>query len=90
MLILGALAGALLVAGLLPLLTGGETTIRIMALPMLLAGLLVSGVALRVHAAGRKAPPARPAGRGCDGCMCGQQPAGCDTAAALDRSVSTS
>ncbi|CAA9276021.1 MAG: hypothetical protein AVDCRST_MAG41-3236 [uncultured Corynebacteriales bacterium] len=90
MLILGALAAALLVAGLLPWLTGGETTIRMLALPMFLAGLLVSGVALRVHAAGRQAPPARAAGLGCDGCMCGQQPAGCATPAALDRSASTS
>jgi len=87
-LLLGALAAALLVAGLLPWVTGGDLTIRLMALPMFLAGLLVTGVALRVHAAGKRVPSAPPVERGCDGCACGQT-AGCDTKAALDRSSAT-
>jgi hypothetical protein len=69
---LGALAGALLLAGVLPWVTGGETTIRLLALPLLLAGLMVLGATLRVRAAGRApAPSAAPVERGCDGCACG-------------------
>jgi hypothetical protein len=69
---LGALAAALLLAGVLPWVTGGEATIRFLALPLLIAGLLVLGATLRVHAAGRKpAPSAPPVERGCDGCVCG-------------------
>jgi hypothetical protein len=69
---LGALAGVLLLAGVLPWVTGGETAIRLLALPLLLAGLLVLGVTLRVHAAAKApAPSAPPLERGCDGCACG-------------------
>jgi hypothetical protein len=69
---LAALAAALLLAGGLPWVTGGEMTIRFLALPLLIAGLLVTGAALRVRAAGRKpAPSAPPVERGCDGCVCG-------------------
>lgn len=69
---LGALAGVLLLAGVLPWVTGGEAAIRLLALPLLLAGLLVLGATLRVHAAGKApAPSAPPLERGCDGCACG-------------------
>ena len=69
---LGALAGVLLLAGVLPWVTGGEWTIRLLALPLLLAGLLVLGATLRVHAARKApAPSAPPLERGCDGCACG-------------------
>ena len=40
-LMLGALAAALLLAGGLPWVTGGDSTIRFLALPLLLAGLMV-------------------------------------------------
>ena len=73
-LILSALAGAMLLAGVLPWVTGGESTIRFLALPLLLAGLMVLGVTLRVWVAGRRpAPSAPPVERGCDGCVCGRQ-----------------
>lgn len=85
--LLGALAAALLLAGLLPWVTGGELTIRLLALPMLLAGLMVTGAALRVSAAGKKAPEP-PARLGCDGCVCGQN-SGCETAGALDKTSAT-
>jgi hypothetical protein len=69
---LGALAGVLLLAGLLPWVTGGELVLRLLALPLLLAGLMVLGAALRVRAAVRApAPSAPPVERGCDGCVCG-------------------
>lgn len=69
---LGALAGVLLLAGVLPWVTGGELTIKLLALPLLLAGLMVLGATLRVHAAGRApGPSAPPLERGCDGCVCG-------------------
>jgi hypothetical protein len=66
---LGALAGVLLLAGVLPWVTGGETAIRLLALPLLLMGLVVLGAALRVRTA--PAPSAPPLERGCDGCACG-------------------
>jgi len=73
-LMLSALAGAMLLAGVLPWVTGGESTIRFLALPLLLAGLMVLGATLRVWAAGRRPDPsAPPVERGCDGCVCGQQ-----------------
>ena len=79
-LMLSALAGAMLLAGVLPWVTGGESTIRFLALPLLLAGLMVLGVTLRVRAAGRRpAPSAPPVERGCDGCVCGRQ-GGCAVA----------
>jgi len=69
---LGALAGVLLLAGVLPWVTGGELAIRLLAVPLVLAGLLVLGATLRVHAAGKApAPSAPPIERGCDGCACG-------------------
>lgn len=79
--LLVALAGALVLAGLLPWVTDGETTVRLLALPLLLAGLLVTGAALRVRAAGRRQPSAPPVERGCDGCACGVS-AGCAVASA--------
>ena len=82
---LGALAAALLLAGALPWVTGGESTIRFLALPLLLAGLMVLGATLRVWAAGRTPAPAPPVERGCDGCVCGLQ-GGC---AAAGRSQSS-
>ena len=79
-LILSALAGAMLLAGVLPWVTGGESTIRFLALPLLLAGLMVLGVTLRVWVAGRRpAPSAPPVEGGCDGCVCGRQ-GGCAAA----------
>jgi hypothetical protein len=67
---LGTLAGVLLLAGVLPWVTGGETAVRLLALPFVLAGLLVLGATLRVRAAART-PSAPPVERGCDGCACG-------------------
>jgi hypothetical protein len=69
-LLLGGLAGTLVLAGLLPWLTGGETTIRMLALPLLLAGLLVTGAAIRI-AVVRRPAPVTPVERSCDGCSCG-------------------
>lgn len=83
--LLGVLAAALLLAGLLPWVTWGELTIRLLALPLLLAGLVVAGSALRVRAAGRRTPSAPPVERGCEGCACGIADS-CDTKAVLDRS----
>jgi hypothetical protein len=83
---LGALAAAMLLAGVLPWVTGGEATIRFLALPLFIAGLLVLGATLRVNAAARKpAPSAPPFERGCDGCVCGLE-GGC---AAAGRSQSS-
>jgi hypothetical protein len=79
-LMLSALAGAMLLAGVLPWVTGGESTIRFLALPLLLAGLMVLGATLRVWVTGRRpAPSAPPVERGCDGCVCGLQ-GGCTAA----------
>jgi hypothetical protein len=78
-LMLSALAGAMLLAGVLPWATGGESSVRFLGLPLLLAGLLVLGVTLRVWVAGRRpAPSAPPVERRCDGCACGLA-AGCAT-----------
>ena len=62
------LAAMLLLAGLLPWVTGGETTVRMLALPLLLAGLLAAGAAVRIAVARRPAPLVE---RTCDGCTCG-------------------
>ena len=70
-LLVGGLAAALLLAGLLPWVTGGDSTVRMLALPMLLAGLLVAGAAVRVATVRRPAPSAPPVERTCDGCSCG-------------------
>jgi hypothetical protein len=69
-LLLGGLAAAMLLAGLLPWVTGGDTTIRLLALPLLLAGLMVAGAAMRVVVVRRPAP-VTPVERGCAGCTCG-------------------
>jgi hypothetical protein len=85
---LGALAAAMLLAGLLPWVTGGEAAIRFLGVPLVLAGLMVLGAALRVHAAGRRAAPsAPPVERTCDGCACGLQ-AGCEAAGQQSQSAS--
>lgn len=73
---LGALAVVLLVAGVLPWVTGGALAVRLVALPLLLAGAGVAAVALRVRSVltRRAATPAYPAPlveRACDGCSCG-------------------
>ena len=86
--LLGFLAAALLLAGLVPWVTWGDLTIRLFALPMLLAGLLVTGTALRVRAAGRRVPSAPPVERGCEGCVCGLK-TDCDTKTALDRTATS-
>ena len=66
---LGALAAVLLLAGVLPWATGADTVIRVLAVGLLLAGLMVLGALLRVSTApARSAPPVE---RGCDGCACG-------------------
>ena len=71
-LLLGGLAAMLLLAGLLPWVTGGETTVRMLALPLLLAGLLTAGAAVRIAVVRRPAGlPAPPVERTCDGCTCG-------------------
>ena len=67
---LASLAGAMLLAGVLPWATGAESAIRFLSLPLFLAGLMVLGVTLRVWAAGRR-PPDPPVQRGCAGCVCG-------------------
>ena len=76
-LLLGVLAGTLVLAGLLPWVTGAETIVRMFALPMLLAGLLVTGAAIRV-AVVRRPEPATLVERTCEGCACGA--GGCATA----------
>jgi hypothetical protein len=74
---LGALAAVLLVAGVLPWVTGGSTGARLVALPLLVAGIGVTAVVLRVRsvlaqrAAVAAAYPAPLVERGCDGCACG-------------------
>src|SRR5918993_108971 len=69
-LVVGTLAGLLVLAGVLPWVTGGDSTIRFLALPMLLAGLMVSGAAIRI-ATVRRPTPVTPVERTCDGCSCG-------------------
>lgn len=69
-LLIGTLAAALLLAGVLPWVTGGETTIRMLALPMLLAGFVVAGAAVRI-AVVRRPTAVTPVERPCDGCTCG-------------------
>ena len=69
---LGVLAAALLVAGLLPWVTMGPLPVRLVALPLLLAGALVAVVAVRVRTVlARPRPSAPPVERRCDGCVCG-------------------
>jgi len=81
---LGMLAAVLLVAGLLPWVTGGPTGARLVALPLLLAGLGVTALVLRVRSvlsrrATAAAYPAPLVERTCDGCACGG--GGCGSAA---------
>jgi hypothetical protein len=71
-LMLATLAGSMLLAGVLPWATGAESTIRFLAVPMFLAGLMVLGVTLRVWAAGRRPAPAPLVEPACDGCICGR------------------
>lgn len=85
---LGILAAALLLAGLLPWVTWGQLELRLLAVPMVLAGLVVAGAALRVRARGRRVPSAPPVERGCEGCVCGLNTT-CDTKAALGGSTAT-
>jgi hypothetical protein len=70
-LLLGVLAATLVLAGLLPWLTGGELTVRLFGLPLLLAGRMVTGATLRGATARRRAPSAPLVERRCDGCVCG-------------------
>ena len=67
---LGALAAALLVAGLLPWLTAGPLPARLLGLPLLVAGALVATATARVRPAAAR-PSAPPVERRCDGCVCG-------------------
>ncbi|HEX6755046.1 MAG TPA: hypothetical protein VF109_03775 [Mycobacteriales bacterium] len=82
---LGALAGVLLLAGLLPWVTGGTLAARLVALPLLLAGVGIGAVAVRLRSVLMAADPADAAypaplvERGCDGCACGA--GGCGSAA---------
>ena len=76
----GGLAALLLLAGTLPWLGGGSLTIRLIGLPLLLAGLVIGGVvglvAYRLRQAAELARrPSASAGSGgsggCGGCACG-------------------
>lgn len=73
----GGLAVLLLLAGTLPWVGGGSLTIRLIGLPLLLAGLVIGGVvglvAYRLRQAtelARSAPASAGSG-GCGGCACG-------------------
>ena len=68
---LAVLAAVLLLAGLLPWLTAGPAAARLVALPLLLAGVLVAVAAVRVRTALVARPSAPPVERRCDGCVCG-------------------
>ena len=69
---LGVLAAALLLAGLLPWVTMGPLPARLLALPLLLTGVLVTIVAVRVRSVlPRPRPSAPPVERRCAGCVCG-------------------
>jgi hypothetical protein len=69
---LGVLAAVLVVAGLLPWVTAGPTAARLLALPLLVAGLGVTLVAARVRSlAPQLRPSADPVERRCAGCVCG-------------------
>jgi uncharacterized membrane protein YccC len=81
--LVGTLAGVLVLAGVLPWVTGADSTIRFLALPLLLAGLMATGLAIRFAKVRRARPmtPVTPVERGCDGCACGLSKDGCGTAA---------
>lgn len=93
---LGLLAAVMLVAGGLPWVTAGPLAARLIAVPLLLAGLLAAWVVIRVRAlpAGPVRTP-RPAGTagtgtggqpaGCGGCACGG--AGCAAEDAAERAT---
>lgn len=83
LLLVGTLAGVLVLAGLLPWVTGADPTIRFLALPLLLAGLMVTGLAVRFAKVRRERPmtPVTPVERGCEGCVCGLSKDGCATTA---------
>lgn len=80
LLLVGTLAGVLVLAGVLPWVTGGDSTIRFLALPLLVAGLMTTGLAVR-FARARRSTPVTPVERGCEGCVCGLSKDGCGTAA---------
>ncbi len=88
LLLVGTLAGVLVLAGLLPWVTGGDSTIRFLALPLLLAGLMVTGLAIR-FAVARRPTPVTPVERGCDGCVCGLSAGGCTTDATTATTATT-
>ncbi|HEY9473802.1 MAG TPA: hypothetical protein VIS06_08115, partial [Mycobacteriales bacterium] len=73
----GVLAALLLVAGTLPWFGGGSLAVRLIGLPLLVAGLLIGGVvglvAYRLRqASGLARPaPASVGSAGCGGCACG-------------------
>jgi len=93
LIMLGALAALLVLAGVLPWLTGGSGAARGFATPLLLVGRFAGHAALRAVRAEPAAPPrptTRPATRpatgrdagpagGCGGCRCGA--GGCQGAA---------
>src|SRR6266511_4442261 len=85
LIMLGALAALLVLAGVLPWLTGGSGAARGFATPLLLVGLFAWYAALRAVRAEPAAPPRPATGRdagpagGCGGCRCGA--GGCQGAA---------
>lgn len=70
----GLMAALLVVAGVLPWVSGGPLSVRLLALPLLAAGVFLGAAAFRLH---RTLPPmpdaasadTRPAA--CAGCACG-------------------
>jgi hypothetical protein len=80
--VLGALAVLLVLAGLLPWLVGGSGAAKGFATPLLLVGVFAGYAVLRAGRA-QPAPPPRPAAGqagagGCGGCRCGA--GGCQAA----------
>ncbi len=69
---LGLLAGVLLLAGGLPWVTAGPLPARLIALPLLVAGLLVAAVTVKLRSIlPRVRPAAQLVERRCEGCVCG-------------------
>lgn len=71
LILLGALAVLMLVAGLLPWLVGGTSAARALGTPLAVAGLLAGYAVLRTSRPPRPAPPRRRPTGGCAGCVCG-------------------
>lgn len=69
----GVLAALLIVAGALPWLGGGSLAVRLIGLPLLVAGLLVGLLGYRMRHAPLRVPyPGAAEGTGgCGGCACG-------------------